>query len=251
MTAAVNYVLCEGYEDRAFWRGLLHHLGCSDAPRTGGAVLDPRDCTPISGGRYAFVTRSGAWIVVQPVGGRDKMLSAVKVHVDRLSVRPLSQLVVNIDCDLDASELDSRSVDDYWAYVAQAIGCTTAVGARRWRKDDALISGVVWECHAPDQSAVPSKQTLERLICTAIHALEPECARNVCSWLTQGPESCVGQSSRRDHKRELWSLYGKWLVDCGSEHLFTRVWELPNVPQEMTKLLQATGAWSVIEGLIR
>jgi hypothetical protein len=251
MTSSVTYVICEGYEDRAFWKGLLLHRRCKDARMNGGLAVDPRDQEPIVGGRHAYVTPTGRWIVVQSAEGRNNVRSAAESHVRRLDVRPLEQLIINVDSDADAADPENRSVDDFLDGLAASLGFEKKDLRRRWARKETPMLGIVWECPGTDQLTVPSKQTLERLVCAAIHRVAPDCTQSVRDWLDALPLTCAGQSSNRLHKRQLWTHYGKWFVDCGPEHLLARVWELPEIRDELASILKETGVWAAIDEITR
>jgi len=102
-------VLCEGYYDRAFWSGLLQHLGCrSLRPRPGGTVLDPFN-TRVQGGDHAFLSVTHRFLRVRPCQGKDQVKSAATLRLKERAGKPLERLVINVDCDLNADGTPNAS----------------------------------------------------------------------------------------------------------------------------------------------
>ncbi len=112
-----SVVLCEGYHDRAFWAGWLQHLGCTDPGLPSGgktsrsAILDPWN-TPVSGGQYAYHSKSGQFVRVVPCNGKNNILDVTRLRLKERTSKPLVRLVTNVDPDI-------------------ATGSTTATGLRR------------------------------------------------------------------------------------------------------------------------
>jgi hypothetical protein len=102
-----SVILCEGFHDRAFWAGWLRHLGCTDPglPTAGRTtrtqLLDPWN-TPVTGGQYAYHSKSGQFIRVRPCHGIGNILPAARVRLGQRPSKRLLQLVINIDPDVSA-----------------------------------------------------------------------------------------------------------------------------------------------------
>jgi len=173
-------VLCEGYDDRAFWKGWLCHLRCTDALESSGGplVLDPWN-RRVSGGQYAFYSASGSFIRVVPCKGKEQVLRQTRTRLDERNTRDLVHLVVNLDADEDAS-----SDRDHTATLRQrVIGLLDSRqspyepdhGGNLLLDDGAtMVSTVCWHASDPPDPELPDKQTLERLVCSAIISAYPE-----------------------------------------------------------------------------
>jgi hypothetical protein len=72
MTSPERYVLCEGYDDRAFWKQWLLHLGCREA----------RDAVR-GEGRVAYRSKSGRLVVVMPYKGLPFLETELEIVVNR------------------------------------------------------------------------------------------------------------------------------------------------------------------------
>src|SRR5262249_29397571 len=103
-----SVIYCEGYHDRAFWMGWLVNLGCVDPGfpppgRTGRLpIYDPLS-TLVSGGQYAYHSRSGRFLRVVPCHGKSRILPAVRIRLGQRNSKALLRLVISIDSDVTAS----------------------------------------------------------------------------------------------------------------------------------------------------
>jgi hypothetical protein len=96
MTANLSQriVVCEGYYDRAFWSGLLLHLGCTDAREmpsgrtVPGPIRDPWG-QPVVGGQFAFYSATDAFIRVVPAGGKQKVKPSAETYLRQRLNEPL------------------------------------------------------------------------------------------------------------------------------------------------------------------
>ncbi len=247
-------ILCEGYHDRAFWKGWLEHLDCTDpgikagkSPRT--KVYDPfKDL--VAGGQFAYYSRSGHFIRVRPCGGKDFVLRAARLRLRERASKKLTRLVINVDPDTEqqpgaeatglrihnvqtiVQEFDREAtlVDDEIALD----GGSTRVSLIRWgAEDNAATAGV------------PSQQTLERLVCAALVAAFPSRGTNVQAWLNtrdQPPPSV---------KEFTWSFMAGWYADHGCEDFFTNLWRDPEIRGALESRLRASRAWQIAEALAR
>src|SRR4051812_12224520 len=99
-----SVILCEGYHDRAFWAGWLLYLGCSDPgiPPAGKSariqVLDPWN-KPVTGGQFAYRSKTGQFVRVVPCHGKTKLLAGMRDFLLQKVARPLARLVICVDPD--------------------------------------------------------------------------------------------------------------------------------------------------------
>ena len=91
----------------------------------------------------------------------------------------------------------------------------------------------------------PRKQTLERLICAAIHAAHPKRGAGVQEWLDAPPRLETPVS-----KNFSYSYLAKWYAKHGADDFFRQVWRDGTVAQELRRRLEATEAWKTVESLV-
>jgi hypothetical protein len=102
-----SVVFCEGFHDRAFWKGWLFHLGCTDpgaqlkGASTRRPVSDPWGGNVIQG-RFAFNSPTGHFIQVSPCGGKSNLIPLVRQRLKKHTTEPVRRIVVNEDSDLPA-----------------------------------------------------------------------------------------------------------------------------------------------------
>lgn len=102
-----SVILCEGFHDRAFWKGWLLYLGCLDlgslaaTTTTPPQILDPWN-DPVTKGQFAFKSKSGHFLRVRPCGGKEKILPLANNRLQTRISKRLVRLVVNVDPDIAA-----------------------------------------------------------------------------------------------------------------------------------------------------
>jgi hypothetical protein len=72
------------------------------------------------------------------------------------------------------------------------------------------ISLVRWETNDPDTPGVPTRQTLERLVCAAMAAAYPQRGPSVHNWLGSRPDP-----PRPSSKEPAWSYMAGWYAELG------------------------------------
>lgn len=171
-------ILCEGYHDRAFWKGWLLKLGCSDAafkPVKGVKAVDPWG-RPVAGGHFAYHSKNGDFIRVVPCGGKTNILPEAKARLHQRTTRPLPRLVINIDPDLPTvgSAVTGLRLQDVLNFLRSQIdpaATQTPDGEIVIDGGASRISLIRWEVADPAAPGLPDQQTLERLVCSAITAV--------------------------------------------------------------------------------
>ncbi len=192
------YILCEGYDDRAFWQGFLEHLGASSLKNKRGPVSGKEW---EGGGRYAYTNSAQTKeIVVQPTNGRRNIRKSAD-QVTKLYAS--AQLVLNGDDDGLASELPATWLTD----MAQQMAPVPAT--------------IVWRSSlSPQTPGVPERQNLERLVCGALAQAYPERVAKVSSYLGQ-----VGDSA----KQCAYTYVAGWYAENGCTDFYCAVWRDPLV----------------------
>lgn len=245
-------IYCEGYHDRAFWKGWLTHLGCIDpgAP-TGGKttrspVYDPWN-TLVARGQFAYHSRSGQFIRVVPCDGKTKILPLARTRLGQLAFKPLLRLVINIDPDVSAAGSSGATglklVDIL--QLATAFDPTAAVdadGSIGLQGGKTRLSLARWETQDPPTPGLPDQQTLERLVCGALAAAYPGRGQAIQAWLNARP-----QPPAPDPKEYAWSHMAGWYADHGCEFFYSHLWSDAHIVRELETRLRASGAWHIAE----
>ena len=246
-------ILTEGFHDRAFWKGLLEAAGCQNvgAPVAGqrnAQVLDPWNSV-VSRGQFAFRSRTGAFIRVQPCGGNRNVPTAARVRLEEREAKPLTRLVACIDTDVDVTSADAvrpafaSGIDRVVRRVAPDAS-PDATGAFALSTGTSVVE-VRWEADDPPSDLLPHQQCLERLIAAALAEIYPERARAVRDWLASRPSPPTANP-----KAHAWSHMAGWHPDLGCETFLSEVWTDLAVAAALRKRLQATGAWDTIEKVV-
>jgi len=254
MNARQSVVLCEGYHDRAFWAGWLMHLGCVDPgePEEGSTrrrpVEDPWR-NAVESGQFGYRSKRGGFVRVVPCRGKNNVLPAARIRLAQSRSKGLTGLVVCMDSDIEAGGVDAGAEPSTQA-VEQVVREFDANAARNeegdWLVNDGAIAVSVVQWAAPDAEAagLPSKQTLERLVCAAMIAAYPKRAPAVQTWLDSRPEP-----PGPDVKEFAWSYMAGWYAEGGCEFFYRGVWQDEAIASELENRLQTSGAWRVAERL--
>lgn len=247
-----HVILCEGYDDRAFWTGWLLHMGLQNlAARPGSSrvkrVIDPWG-RPVVDGQYGFFTASGAFVRLVPCRGGNKVAPAAAQFLTDHATHPIGRLLINLDAD-DTTQAASSSARDAIAGIVRTHvsnpGGGAPDGTGAYRVDEVTICPIIWECRDADAPGIPAKQTLERLVAASLVAADPRRGENVATWLAAAPRG--GDS----HKHHALSYLAKWYADHGPDDFFKELWRDPSTATQLQHRLRETGAWAHVEALAR
>lgn len=235
-----SVVLCEGYDDRAFWTGWLLRLGCLAA----STPEERRDewARPVTGGRYLFYTPGRDRILVEPCHGREQAPRAARAYFAAQATHPIRRLVINVDSDRRVGASEKPAVGRLPPELEQLAREAEGRGEGAASLE---VLAVVWECADPDQPGIPPKQTLERLVASAIQEAYPGRGASVARWLEDPP---LGDP--RGAKAHGLSYAAKWYSGHGAEDFYGHVWRDEPVAAGLEERLRATGAWAAAERLI-
>lgn len=243
-------LLCEGYDDRSFWKGWIgERLGW---PEKRGREEGRHSAA----GVFTYGTPGGGRVHVVPCHGRSRELPATHHFRDEVrafagyklserAAKPFARLVLNVD-------VDDGTVSALRASVRSLV---SAHDARETEDGDfvlddgGVVSLIPWhvvEAGAADPSGVPAKQTLERIVCTAICRVKPAWGADVSAWLTgrhepRGPE----------HKAHAWSFAAGWFADHGPGDFYATLWRDPDIAGALEKQMDDIGARRVLDELAR
>ncbi|MBK9260771.1 MAG: hypothetical protein IPM54_13250 [Polyangiaceae bacterium] len=250
-----SVILCEGYHDRAFLSGLLQSHGCTslkEKPYRGGQPLRGR-------GQYGFRTPSGEWLRVAPVDGDGNLLPAAKKLLEDRHTNRLSRVLVVRDEDADESmrqvenlphaALDQRAKLGKWA--RDNANARPVPGTNDFELDGGIVttrlSFLIWQVTGLDGANVPSKQTLERLVCAAIdEAYGPRC-KAVWEFINSRP---APPAHEKLHKTHAASHMAGWYSERGYEGFFLAIWDDEAIRDALRRRLDAAGATPIIAALL-
>ncbi len=246
-----SYILCEGYHDRAFWKGLLVHLGCVSQGMLGQVPKDPWS-DPVRGGQFAFNSSRGNFIRVVPAGGKAKLLPLSEIRLQQRVDKPLRFLVINSDSDSNADGTPSTTKEIAFNSVLQ-LSKKLDPDAQEVEKhlisldkNTTRIISFPWWSQTPPLLGLPNQQTLERLICTAFAAAYPNRPAAVHNWLLSRPDPPA--SNPKEHA---FSYLAGWHAETGSYEGFCEsLWRDPKIATELCQQLQSQGVWSLIEEIV-
>jgi hypothetical protein len=248
-----SVILCEGFYDRAFWDGWLTFLGCNSdgfKPGTPGyRALDPWGGT-VGQGQFAYRSKSGGFVRVQPCNGRSNVLPELRIRLIRRTTRQLRRLIINVDVDTSAAAMTAGPTglgQQDVLYQVQQIDPPASMNANGEIEVDGgatTVSLVRWEVSDPPAPGLPAQQTLERLVSAALAAAYPGRAASVQAWLDARPIP-----PRPDPKEHAWSYMAGWYAEHGCEAFYANLWHDPRVVAELNPRLRASGAWQIAAAL--
>lgn len=250
-----SVILCEGFHDRAFWKGWLLHLQCTDpgAPGPGrtrrNPIFDPWN-TQVTGGQFAYHSRTGRFIRVRPCGGKDNVPEAAKLRLMERTSKQLSQLVINVDADVSAGTTGTGRTGLRRHDVLQLVktfdpsAFSNADGNIDLDGGASTVALIRWEVNDPTAPGIPDQQTLERLVSAALAAAMPPRAKAVQDWLDARPTPPPPNS-----KEHAWSYMAGWYAEHGCEDFYSNLWRDPAIVRELESRLRASGAWQIAESV--
>ncbi|MDI1452146.1 hypothetical protein [Polyangium sp. 6x1] len=237
-----SILLCEGFDDRSFWQGLLLSVGCKEdrkasSPHTYNAVYRYR--TP--GGGLLQVVPCGAQTSMPKGAGDDPVRYYARLLLRARATKPLARLVLNLDVDLGSPSDVIESIRSLVGKEAKE----TPSGEFEFDGGQTVVSPILWYVPDPVADGVPSQQALERLVCAALSAAFPERGRKVKEWLASRPHP-----RGKEHKAHAWSFMAGWHTDHGMGDFYASLWRDPAIEKELRSILKSTGTWAVLERLL-
>jgi hypothetical protein len=245
-----SVIFCEGFHDRAFIKGWLHYLGCTDpgAPSPGvstrGVVADPWG-GKVTRGRFAFHTPRGHFVQVCPCGGKTNIVPLLRQRLKKHNTEPVRRIIAIEDSDLpatDAAGVATRGSVEAVVKDFDAAAAKNALGEWQLYGGTVGVSLVLWDIADPPVDGVPNLQTLERLVSSAICAAHPGRGTAVQDWLASRPNPPPSGV-----KEFAWSHMAGWYASLGGEAFYSGLWDDPSIVAEMENRLRASGAWALIE----
>lgn len=244
-----SVVLCEGYLDRAFWAGWLRRLGCTIPEKADGCIRDELG-RPVHGGQHMYLFKSGQYVRVVPCGGKPEVLREARQRLSQRKMKPrLTRLIINVDPDVDVHEPSAATGlrrEDVLAIAREfdPQATETPKGDTALDGGATLVSLVRWETEGHHVPGVPTRQTLERLVCTALVVAYPDRGPAVDAWLESRPDP-----PSPTPKESAWSHMAGWYAEHGCEAFYKLVWQDAAVARELESRLRESGAWRIAEAL--
>lgn len=229
-------ILCEGYDDRAFLKCWLLHLGAVDLWAQAGfkrkrlKELLSDNGTKANDGDFCVRGQSGIDLVIRPCLGVGELWAHAETALhDEIVSRIL------LVCDSDRPAHDPEPAQGRVQRLSQLPSAIP-------------VDLVVWHCgDQPNLPGVPSEQTLERLICSAIAEAQPE------TW-----KLAVEEFLRREpvfgpnHKNYAHAYWAKFFAH-DFDDLYQAVWSqdrFPGVAAQLEARLRQNGDWDRIASLV-
>jgi hypothetical protein len=233
-------ILCEGYDDRAFWKCWLASLGAVDlfteagSDRTRLEVYLRDSGVAASDGDYCMRSGSNDFFVVRPCKSQKQLWKTARIALKNEQV---TSLVINCDSDLPDTDPEpmQRRLQQFEQLRSESLGTSIALDLVVWHCDD-----------PPGLPGIPSQQTLERLICAAVAAAMPkEWAAAVEDFLHREP--VFGPT----HKNFLQAYRAKFFAhdfDDINQAVWSRV-RFPEIAQQLEERLRRNGDWERVAAL--
>ena len=245
-----SYILCEGYHDRAFWKGLLLSLGCKSLGIPGTTPKDPWG-DPVRGGQYAFQGHKGGFIRVVPAGSRRQLLPLARIRISQRADRPLRLLIVNSDSDQNADGTPAHHGElafDTLLGLARGNDSRAAKSHEHviaFDEGEVQILAFPWRSSLPPAPGLPNQQSLERLVCGVLATVHPDRPAPVDHWLKSRP--APPPSNPKEHA---FSYLAGWYAAYGSyEGFFEALWNEPAIAQGFRTELERQGVWALLEDI--
>lgn len=229
-----HVILCEGYDDRAFWVGWLLRLGFKDLSLRADSSRTKRVEDPwgrlVSRGQFGFGTPGGAFVRLVPCDGGGNVAPTAAQFFKEHATHPVGKLLINLDSD-DTLGATSTSASDIIARILASGPASVEV------------CPIIWACQDLDAPGIPAKQTLERLVAASIAAAYPQRGPSVATWLAAEPRG--GDS----HKHHALSYLAKWYAEHGADDFYKALWRDEATAEQLERRLRTGGAWAHVDAL--
>lgn len=226
--------VCEGYDDRAFLKGCIKTwFDFVDRP-------DFPDDLGKSRGHFVFESASSsAFLRIAPAHSVDKLTLEASLIGRRLLDGDRLVIVRDDDTDASAPPLDVVAVQRTVAATIVEKGAPEGVEAKV----------IAFRSESPLTQRLPSKQTLERVVCAALLRVDSTHGEDVHDWLFRTP---ARNQDVKLHKAHWLAHLAKWRGHLGSaDTAYEQLWSIPEVATALRAELEASGAWQVLEACVR
>lgn len=243
--ASMSLLLCEGFDDRAFWNGAVTRLGCRKLSDHIRAAPDAWGETKLQQGRGVFSCidpSAQRQFRIQPCEGDDGVLGAAETHFARLATKPVETLVVVIDRDKRHGDI-TRTLQAIRTKVPPDE--PTDATSRCWKAGGVNVHAIALGIDAAPRVGVPAQQCLERVVCAALATAHSSWAEHVASWLERRPD----KPSSGEHKAHSWSYMAGWFAERGTDDFLQSLWRDEAIASALLSALAPTGALDALHAL--
>ncbi len=260
-------ILCEGYDDRSFLSGLLqHHCQCTES------AAAKRTRSKYGNGAYIFFTAEGSHeIHVLPCGSVSQVLQSFENNVRAIAsgVHPeIDFLTVFTDHDAvpDRDELGtgnsapplikSQSIKDLFDRAEIKYRVAGSQEVPQWQiekadKSQCVVALLHIRTHDSNpRLGLPSKQTLERLVCHAIAKAHPGRAKTVADWLASRQDKST-HTDRQESKEHAYSYLAGWYASDGCDYFFRHIWEQVETKKHLIQEMRDTRILQALESMAK
>lgn len=241
----MSLLLCEGYDDRAFWNGAVTRLGCRKLQDELGSAPDVWGHTEKQRGKGVFscVDPTGQHqFRIQPCGGDDGVLRAAEAHIAFLATRPIKTLIVAIDRDRRHGDI-SRTLQAIRTKLPP--DSSSPASGSSWRSRGVEVHAIGLGEDSEPRPGVPAQQCLERVVSAAFAFSRPTWAEHVAAWLERRPD----RPSTSEHKAHAWSYMAGWYAEHGTSDFLHALWRDGSLARELLRVLEPTGALEALQAL--
>lgn len=265
-------ILCEGYQDRAFWAGcLVSAFRAQDArdivtsvesarsdtpnlPARKKRLYDPWD-KPVEGGAYAFISPAGKYIRLNPCNGCAGILPALRSRLKLAEQRPLRSVIVSVDEDtLDGvvghPPITMQGISESLAKGFPGFGGPPEDGLPILPSTNANI-GPIALVHLRSaeggKNGLPAKACLEQLVCSAVAKVYPDRLPTVTTWLASRKDP---PAEAQQEKEIALSLVAGWHAHQGVEGFYRAIWADRPIREALIAELQHSGQWKVVQSAL-
>ncbi len=260
-------ILCEGYDDRSFLAGFFrHHCQCTEpAP-------DARPRSKYGKGVYVFSTADGSHeIHVLPCGSVSQLLTAFKNSMQEIASAVDSEVdfvTMFTDHDTLPEGREPAIADTSSPFIKPASIKDFLNGAKIKFREDPHGDIPQWHVEKADKSqcvvallhirthdpaprpGLPSKQTLERLVCHAIAKAHPDRPITVTDWLASRKDK-PARTDRQESKEHSYSYLAGWYASDGCDYFFRHIWEQAQPREHLIQEMRDTGILQTLESLAK
>ncbi len=260
-------ILCEGYDDRSFLAGFFqHHCQCKEPA--------PADRRPSKYGKGAYVfsvAGESHEIHVLPCQSVSQVLQSFKNNVRAIAsgihpeidfftvftdhdtaTDPQGSVVANSSSPFIKPEsirhLLNRANIKYQESGSQEVP--------QWQiekadKSQCVVALLHVRTHdANPRKGLPSKQTLERLVCHAIGKAHPDRPNTVTDWLASRQDKPT-RTDRQESKEHAYSYLAGWYASDGCDYFFRHIWEQAQPREHLVQEMRDTGILQTLESMAK
>ncbi|MGC9259712.1 MAG: hypothetical protein ACP5I8_06475 [Phycisphaerae bacterium] len=260
-------ILCEGYDDRSFLAGFLqHHCRCTEP-----AIADRRP-SKYGKGAYIFSAAGGSHeIHVLPCQSVGQVWRSFKSNIGAIAsgVHPeIDFLTIFTDHDTVPDGQESVVASNSPPFIKPGSIKELLDGAKIKYREGGSQDIPDWQIDKVDKSqcavallhvrthdlasrpGLPSKQTLERLVCHAIAKAHPDRSNTVTDWLAsrQNPPT---RTDRQESKEHAYSYLAGWYASDGCDYFFRHIWEQADIREYLIQEMRQTGVLQALESMAR